>query len=466
MDVIQFTEKQNEAVEAVASGDFDFVLYGGAIRGGKTYWGLLTLLILCELYPNSRWAVIRESDKRIRQTTIPSFNKIQKRGHLRQTPFEYKHHNSSVIVFMGENYDKDKDLDAFKGLEVNGFLFEEINECQKQTFYKAFERAGSWIIPNTDIQPKPIVMATCNPTYTWVKELVYTPYKEGTLNSKWCYIPAKITDNPHLPEAYKESLKNLPRYEYEVFVEGNWDIQLKTGGEFLKGFELDKHVKRVAYNPNQTLHISIDSNVFPYIAVSIWQMEKINEKWIVKLVHELPCVDPDNTASKAGLRLANYLISIGYFQTVFMYGDRSTKNRNNIDDDKRSFYEIFIESLKNKGFKIQDNFLSHAPPVASIADFVNAIFDQTLKFAEIIINEDCKTIINDFLETKQDKDGSMLKKRITDPKTKISYEPNGHFVDTFKDFIVQAFFNEFNNYKRGGEESIRSFVPRKTKSLY
>jgi hypothetical protein len=46
----------------------------------------------------------------------------------------------------------------------------------------------------------------------------------------------------------------------------------------------------------------------------------------------------------------------------------------------------------------------------------------------------------------------MLKKRITDPKTKVSYEPHGHLTDTFKDFMVSAFHTEylaFINKKKG-----------------
>lgn len=72
--------------------------------------------------------------------------KLNPSGKLRQSPYEYTHPNGSVILFKSESYDRDKDLDWMKGLEVNGFLFEEINECQEQTFYKAFERAGAWII--------------------------------------------------------------------------------------------------------------------------------------------------------------------------------------------------------------------------------------------------------------------------------------------------------------------------------
>ena len=110
----------------------------------------------------------------------------------------------------------DKELNRFKGLECNGFLLEEINELHQQTFYKCIERAGSHIIPNG---PKPIILATCNPTNNWVKELVYDHWKEGTLPPNWMYIPSKIFDNPFIPQDYLESLKSMPRYEYQVFVE-------------------------------------------------------------------------------------------------------------------------------------------------------------------------------------------------------------------------------------------------------
>jgi hypothetical protein len=460
--IIEFTPKQDQAWAAIQSEKFNFILYGGAIRGGKSVWGLCSLLALCEIFKGSRWCVVRENTDRLRTTTIPSFLKLNPKGRLRQNPYEYHHHNGSTILFKGENIQKDPDLDAFKGLEVNGFLLEEINECQEQTLYKCFERAGSWIITDSKYQPFPIILATCNPTNGWIKDLIYNPWRKNELPEKWIYIPAKITDNPYLPEEYKQSLKNLPRYEYEVFVEGNWDVQLKTGGEFLKGFELNKHVKPVKINPDSIIHISIDSNVDPYIAVTCWQLIKHDEKWQIRQINELPAIDPNNTARKAGEQVATWLRSIGYNQRIFMYGDRSTKNRNNIDDDKRSFYQIFTDSIKKQGFQIEDHFLGHAPSVSLIGDFVNAIFDGTLTFAEIVIGEHCKKAINDYIETKQDKDGSILKKRETNPKTKVSFEPNGHFTDTLKDFITQAFYKEFNKFVQrfktispGGVKTIR-----------
>jgi hypothetical protein len=222
--------------------------------------------------------------------------------------------NGSQLIFFGENYDKDKELNRFRGLEVNGFLLEEINELQEQTYFKAIERAGSYIIPNATKQPPPVMMGTCNPTQGWVKERFYTPYKEGTLADNILYIQSKIFDNPFISEDYKESLKSLPRYEYEVFVNGDWDIQLKQGNEFFRSFEISQHVNSIRANKDATIHISVDSNVFPYIAVSIWQIDKDDDTgaYIAKKIHEMPCKDPDNTARKSGQKAVRWLKDEGF----------------------------------------------------------------------------------------------------------------------------------------------------------
>jgi hypothetical protein len=449
----EFTEKQTIAMSAIQSELYDLIMFGGAIRGGKSFWGLSAFLVLCRIFPNSRWCVIRENIEKIRTTTIPTFKKLMASGHLRESPYEFTHKNGSVILFKGENYAQDKELDWLKGFEANGFLFEEINECQELTLQRAFSRSGSWVIPNNGINPHPIVLATCNPSFGWVKTNIYDKWQSNTLPKKWLFIPSQITDNvnkegkSNLPQAYLDNLDNLNQYEREVFVKGNWNIQLKTGNEWLKGFELNKHVRKVDYNEDQIIHISIDSNVLPYIAITFWQIKHNSLFWEIKQFHEILAKDPNNTARKAGELAAKYLKYQKYDSKIYLYGDRSTKNRNNIDDDKRSFAEIFKDSLKKQGFAIQDKFLSLAPNVSDIADFLNAIYDGTLTFAKITIGDNCTNSINDYLTTKEDKDGGMIKRRVSDSKTQMSYEENGHLTDTHKDFIVQCFYEEFKKYK-------------------
>jgi len=133
--------------------------------------------------------------------------------------------NGSQIIFMGESFNEDKDLNRFRGLEINGAGMDEINEMQPQTFYKLIERSGSW----AEAGRVPIkIIGTCNPSNGWVKETFYDKWREGRLKPGWAFINALITDNPYISKEYLDSLqKNMPEHEYEVFVKGNWDVKLE-----------------------------------------------------------------------------------------------------------------------------------------------------------------------------------------------------------------------------------------------
>jgi hypothetical protein len=75
--------KQVEFLEAIFSGEYDFVLYGGSIRGGKTFSGIGALLILCKAFPGSRWAIVRTDLQTLRRNTIPSFWKVVPRAFVK-----------------------------------------------------------------------------------------------------------------------------------------------------------------------------------------------------------------------------------------------------------------------------------------------------------------------------------------------------------------------------------------------
>ena len=447
--------KQQEFLDAAFSGKYSFILYGGAIRGGKTYAMLAFFILLCKIFPGSRWAIVRKDLPTIKRNILPTWEKIKPTNFIEsehQNPHEVHFKNGSRIIFFPETYKTDKDQDRWKGFEVNGFGFEEINECQEISLNKAFERAGSYIIKGIPIQPKPIIVATCNPTQGWVKDRVYSPSKEKTLRENWLYIQSRIYDNIPLLEQqpdYLPSLKaNMNRFELEVFVEGNWDVQLKTGGEFLRNFELDKHVKSCAFESDTVIGISLDSNVYPHIAITVWQAIRKNNGWVLKQIGELPASDPENTASRAARKIVNYLQEIDYnLKVVYLHGDRSTKARNNIDDNKRSFFQIINEHLISAGFRVVDKMRPGAPAVANVGAFVNAILAYEIPNLEIEIDESCKASINDYIETKTDKDGTILKVRVPHPTIEgLTFEKNGHLTDTLKDFVVQTCWDEFINY--------------------
>ena len=223
--IFEATPKQQVFIDALLSGKYLYMMYGGGIRGGKTYLELSILFILCRIFPRSRWAIVRKNLMVLRQNILPAFNKLRPEfvSSVNQQTWISKCKNGSEIILFPESFDIDKDLDRFKGLEVNGFLIDEANELQEKTFYKCIERAGSWVIPDGE-QPPPLVLATTNPADYWGKRLFYEPYMSGNLEAPYYYLPALIVDNPYIPEGYIESLKNLPEKEYKRFVEGDWTV--------------------------------------------------------------------------------------------------------------------------------------------------------------------------------------------------------------------------------------------------
>lgn len=450
--------KQEEFLKAVFSFKYNFIMYGGAIRGGKTFAGLGALLLLCKKFPNSKWVVVRNNLQTLKRTTIPSFNKICPTSFIRsynQDTQTVSLTNGSQILFLGENYDDDKDLNRFRGIECNGFLIEEINEIQEVTFYKCIERAGSHIIPN---QPKPMILATCNPANNWVKSNVYDLFKANKLPDNWLYIPSRITDNPFIPADYLESLKSMPRYQYEVFVEGNWDIQLKVGGEFYKCFELDKHVRQCAYNPNLPLHISFDENVNPYLPMAVYQ---IDGKKIMQ-IDEIAGINPNNTIKAVCSEFIRKYNN--HTAGLFIYGDATSKKADVKLEQGHNFFRLILDALQQ--FKPRLRVGTSNPSVAMRGSFINAIFENEFDGISIAIDPSCKRSVNDFILTKESADGTKNKEMETDPQTKVRSQKTGHYSDCFDYMTTQAFADSFAKYQRGGA-NIRPHVGKNySKNLY
>lgn len=439
--------KQEEFLEAVFSNKYNLILYGGAIRGGKTFAGIGALLLLSKMYPKSKWVIVRNTLQTLKLNTIPSFRKICPASFIKsynQDTQVVTFTNDSQIIFLGENYADDKELNRFKGLECNGFLFEEINECQQKTLYKAFERAGSQIL---DKMPKPLILATCNPSNNWVKELIYDKWKLNTLPSSWHYIPSKITDNPFIPEDYKESLKSMPPYEYEVFVNGNWDLQERTGAEFYKYFSLDKHVIPCHYEPTLPLHISWDENVNPYLPCGIFQLQG-------KEVRMIDCIlgrNPKNTI-KDVCNEFKFRYS-GHKSGLFIYGDATSQKEDVKQEKGYNFFSVIMKELAQ--FNPQKRVSQANPSVVMRGQFMNAILYNKFNGISFKIAPHLKEAINDFTNTKEAADGKKAKINVKDGKTSVSYQEYGHISDLTDYLFCRAFATDYTAFQSGGITSFR-----------
>jgi len=332
---------------------------------------------------------------------------------------------------------------------VNGFILEEANELQESSFYKAIERAGTFI-PKSGQKPPPLILMTCNPSHGWVKELFYDRWKEGTLPEGWFYLPSRIYDNPFIAEdkEYMASLQNMPRYEYEVYVEGNWDLQVKTGGEFYKSFELDKHIGACEYDKSLPLHLSFDDNVVPYLPAGVFQIKGKEVLMIAEIIGR----SPHNTVKAVCDAFSKRFPA--HNAGLFIYGDATAQKDDTKLEKGHNFFTLIAGHLARYSPRLR--VLKSNPSVAMRGSFINAILEKGFQDITIKIDPSCKEAIADFVSTKEAPDGTKVKDLVTDAKTKARYQAHGHLTDLADYFLVSAFAGEFARYQNGGRPSFRA----------
>lgn len=394
--MISLTKKQTEAFRAATSGKYQAVIFGGAIRGGKSYALLITFFYLALNFNKSRWVIIRKSLPDLKRNTFPTVNSILDMG-VREKIQKWNHDtqvitmaNGSEIMFMSESYEEDKDLNRFKGLEANGFGFDEINECQESTFYKAIERTGTWL--QSEGNPPMVIFATLNPAQNWTKKLFYEPFINGTINPKWLFIPSKITDNPHIPEAYRENLKSLSPTEYARFVEGDWDAIESVDNPWLHSWD-DKYIDaNIEMNINLPYIVSIDFNLNPFCGI------------IAQIQGQTLCILDEFSIENGSIpKLADLLKTLPRKELMRMTGD-AMGNRGSIEqrDHSTSYQQIQkLIGLRDAQFTIGAN-----PRHDNSRVECNTLVRKGL----VKIHPSCKSTIFDFNQVASDEHGKIKKK--------------------------------------------------------
>jgi len=341
-----FTEKQHEWLKAVRSGKYRFMATGGAIRGGKTFTVLATVLILMRVFPRSRWAIVRMDLPTLRRNTVPSINKMRDYvgdflGPLNMTAWEYTAVNGSKLIIFPESIEEDSELERFNGLEVNGFILEEANELSVRTKNKCIQRAGAWVIPPDEEQqiaiakaerdgmsrveaireygpkqPLPFIFLTFNPADNWVREEIYEPYEAGTLEPPWYYLPTTLEDNPYISEEYKQSLEELRIKDYDQymrFVKGKWGVirapnQLITSDLIAQARNIPAIPGRrregmdvARYGKDATVHAGVDGNCLVDIEEFYQQGLDISATHLLERVVEREISGSDVTVDVVGL---------------------------------------------------------------------------------------------------------------------------------------------------------------------
>lgn len=233
---------------------------------------------------------------------------------------------------------------------------------------------------------------------------------------------------------------NDPDY-YNVYALGEWGV-IRTGSEFFGSFNRGKHTGEVEYDSSLPIHISVDSNVLPYISCTYWQVAIDDNKYNVRQIDETCADSPNNTVRKAAKLVASRLRAFGV-DKVILHGDASTRAANNIDDEKRSFHDLFIDTLQKEEVEVEDKISNKNPSVPMSGEFINAIFDKILPDLNIIIGENCQTSIEDYMSVQKDVNGAILKTKVKNKITMQTYEEHGHISDTFRYMVVDILREQF-----------------------
>lgn len=248
---------------------------------------------------------------------------------------------------------------------------------------------------------------------------------------------------------------------YNVYALGEWGV-IKTGNEFLNSFNVGKNSGEYPYIPGLPIHLSVDSNVLPYISVGYWQVDLSKGKDMYQIA-ETTAESPNNTVRRAAKLVSKKLIELGYDDKIYLHGDASAKAANTIDDNKRSFMDLFIDTLRKDNWTVEDKVGNKNPLVSMTGEFVNAIFEKQLPDLSININDGCRASIDDYQSVQKDANGAILKTKVKDSVTKQSYEEHGHLTDTLRYVVHDIMYEEYvqfaNRRKRNtySEKGIFSF---------
>ena len=248
---------------------------------------------------------------------------------------------------------------------------------------------------------------------------------------------------------------NDPDY-YQVYALGEWG-HIRTGAEFFPSFSHGVVCGRFKYNPELPIHISMDSNVLPYVTATFFQKEyKPDDVQQVTQIDELPIESPNNSARKAAKVIAKRLKEYGYSDKVYLHGDASGKAANTIDEQNRSFFDLVIDELEREGFVVVDNIGKRNPSVATTGEFINAVWDGRVPGVSIRIDDDCTVSIDDYQAVQKDENGAIAKKKVTNPVTKQKYEAHGHVSDCLRYIAHDLLRQQYTDFSMGRKRSLYS----------
>lgn len=222
--------KQHEAWQRLKDNTTEFIVFGGAAGGGKSWLGCEWILTSCYFYPGTKYFIGREELKSIRESTFQTWYKVLAyHGIKADSLFRYNgqdyyfqfHNGSRVDLKELKFYPSDPLFERFGSLEYTAGWIEEAGEVQGAAFDMISSRTGRWHNDKYNLLGKTLL--TCNPKKNFLYYDFYRPHKEKRLPDKKAFIQAFVDDNDKGESGYKEKLQNLKGAARARLLLGDWE---------------------------------------------------------------------------------------------------------------------------------------------------------------------------------------------------------------------------------------------------
>ena len=217
-NVIQFelSERQQDAMDA----EEQFILYGGAKGGGKSWWLCLWVLKECLKYKNNKIFFCRRRSVDFTNTTLETWKKV-----IPANLYKINEQKKKIFIIPSKSVVDYGGLDdplliqSLNSAEYGAIAVDQAEEIEKDSF-AMLRGTLRHKLPNGK-EPSYLVRLTANPAQCWLKdEFILNPKKN------FRFIPALPSDNPYLPEGYVDNLAEAFSHRpalLQAYLHGNWD---------------------------------------------------------------------------------------------------------------------------------------------------------------------------------------------------------------------------------------------------
>lgn len=257
-DYLKLQPKQQTALQTLFKPDCKYLLYGGAMAGGKSFvlrWGaLLYLIFLYKKYgiKNIPVGLFSEDYPTLKDRQIARIKREfpKELGELKSTQDEGM--AFFLVDALGGGRILLRNLDdpsKYMSSEFAGIFVEELTRNQEQTFIDLRNRLRYPGVEEVKF------MGATNPGgvgHGWVKKkwIAPDPKDLDIEQNRFFYVHANAKDNKFISEDYIRQLESLSEQQRKAYLEGSWDV---FAGQYFSVWNPNLHIINPFIPPKQSV---------------------------------------------------------------------------------------------------------------------------------------------------------------------------------------------------------------------